>query len=103
MLEFKLNCEKTGSYDVVKVNFRGNTYDEIKLREQLVKKKNNLNSFSFKYYHYHKIKCSVQKACPSIVREIVTQKKKRLDSTYCSRHARTSSFYFKIIRDCTRC
>ena len=63
-----MNCEKRGSYDVVKGNFEKDTYDEIKLREKLVEKNNNLNSFSFKYYHYHKFKRSVQKSYPSIVR-----------------------------------
>ena len=95
LLEFKLNREKSSSHDVAKGDFGENTYDEIKLREQLVEKKDNLNSFRFKHYHYHKIKHSVQKECPSIARDIVTQKKKRLDNTRCSWQAKTSMFCLK--------
>ena len=76
-----MKCDKGDSYYVTKGNFGGDTCNEEKLREQLVEKKHNLNSFSFKHYHYYKTKRLVQKACPSIAREIETQQKKRLDST----------------------
>ena len=72
LVEFKMKYEKGDSHDVTRGNFGEDTYNEVKLREQLVEKKNNLNSFSFKHYHYHKTKFLVQKACPSIAREIET-------------------------------
>ena len=58
------------SYDVTKGNFGEDNFNEVKLTEQLVEKKNNLNSFSFKHYQYHKTKLLVKKVCPSIAREI---------------------------------
>ena len=64
LLEFKLNCEKNSSHDVAKGDFGENTYDEIKLREQSVEKKNNLNSFIFKHYHYHKLNIQCKRHVP---------------------------------------
>ena len=80
-----MNGEESGIYDVMIGNFEKDMCDEIKLTEKLVEKKNNLNSFSFKYYHYHKCKRSVQKECPSIACEIVMQEKRILESMCCSR------------------
>ena len=72
--------------------FGRDSFDEIKLRERLVKKKNKLNSFRFKCNNYHKTKRLVQKKYPEIVHEIETRKKGRLNSMRLSREARSNFF-----------
>ena len=44
------------SYDVTKGLFEEHAFNEIKLKEKLVKRRNNLNGFSFTHNHYKKAK-----------------------------------------------
>ena len=71
-----MKCGKDNAYDVTRGDFVEDAFNEVNCREQIIEKKNNLNSFSFKCYHYHKTKRLVQKIHPSIVREIETRQKK---------------------------
>ena len=94
--EFNVMCKRGDSYDITKDLFEEDAFNEIKLREKLVKRRNKLNRFSCTCNRFNKSKKILQKKCHSIVREIETKQKDKLNnSMWFSREVKTNLVFVK--------